>query len=139
MTNKDNEIEDELDRLTDALVRDILLLSDEQVIAEAKEDFGDIDEIVLCMKAVVQGSISEAGKRQMKAAKTNLATVESGIEGAIQNLSVDQKRQLLRTISDSQPLTMAARNEKELEEDDLDAMLQVLLKLGVIDEEGNIV
>ncbi len=61
MTGRKNEPRDELARLTESLVEDILETSDDEVLAEAAEDFDDVDAVVDHAKELIEGAIVEAG------------------------------------------------------------------------------
>ena len=55
---------------------------------------------------------------------------------------LNKKKQIIKKLSPNDNLakkiTMAARKEEEFTENDLDIFLQKAFKLGMIDEEGNI-
>ena len=57
----------------------------------------------------------------------------------ILTLAINDKRALIHQAKDSvHSLTLAARNEEEMSESDINGVLQDLIDLGVIDEDGNI-
>jgi hypothetical protein len=53
-----------LDRLVDALVEDILNMSDEEILAEFREDHGDPERHVAEMRALVEKSVAIANERR---------------------------------------------------------------------------
>ncbi len=142
MTGRKNEPRDELARLTDSLVEDIMETSDDEVLAEAAEDFADVDAVVNHARELIEGAIVEAGKRRMQRAKEAVRERQQRGGPNVINLPDEKKREIVKRLVAQQPqsvekITQAARNEGELTGSDLDAMLEALFQLGVIDDEGN--
>ncbi len=142
MTGRKNEPRDELARLTESLVEDILETSDDEVLAEAAEDFDDVDAVVDHAKELIEGAIVEAGKRRMRRAKEAVGDRHQRGEPNVIHLPDEKKREILRRLAAQQPqsiekITQAARKEGELTGNDLDAMLEALFQLGAIDDQGN--
>lgn len=52
-----------LDNLADALVEDILNMSDEEILAEFQEDHGDVERHIAEMRAIAEKSIAIANAR----------------------------------------------------------------------------
>ena len=142
MTGWKNEPRDELARLTESLVEDILETSDDEVLAEAAEDFDDVDAVVDHAKELIEGAIVEAGKRRMRRAKEAVGDRHQRGGPNVIHLPYEKKREILRRLAAQQPqsiekITQAARKEGELTGNDLDAMLEALFQLGAIDDQGN--
>ena|GEM_PF-1604392 len=127
------------DRITDFLVDDILNASDEEIMAEAQEDYADVKAEVEHIHALIQNAVSNHGKTQLKEAKRQcLADKEKRVQN-VPVISLEEKRALLRRLSESNTnLTLAAREESEMSARDLDAYIQNACELGLIDKEGNI-
>lgn len=142
MTGRKNEPRDELARLTNSLVEDIMETSDDEVLAEAAEDFDDVDAVVNHARDLIEGVIVEAGKRRMQRAKEAVRERQQRGGPNVIHLPDEKKREILRRFAAQQPqsvqkITQAARKEGELTGNDLDAMLEALFQLGVIDDQGN--
>ena len=133
----------ELELLYDALVDDILAASDEEIMAEAAEDYEDVDEIVLRSKALVRDAITKTRKRKLQLARSAVDARRGASSAKVRGMSIDEKREVLRRYIAHAPdglkvvKTLAARKEDELEDQDLEATLEALLRLGAIDDEGN--
>jgi hypothetical protein len=129
-----------LDRLTDALVRDIDALSDEEVTAEVAAD-GDVKEAVNSVKSLVESAISESGRRRLAKARRAYDAATASVRPKVIRLPLNRKKALIAHFADAsafpKKLTLAARNADNTEAD-IDSLLQDLLELGVIDDEGNL-
>jgi hypothetical protein len=144
MTKRRLTESEQLDRLADTLVQDILELSDEEVIAEAKERFGDPKQEIDRLRGVIDGAFMRASKTKLAEAKASLAAYKkNNHSNNVVALSTAQKRTLIErfTAQDSelqQKLTLAARKGEGIQtENDIEGMFEDLIELGLIDEEGN--
>ena len=72
MTRKKIYAQGPLDRLADALVDDILCTSDEDILAELKEDGGDAERMAAEMRSRFEQSVIIANKSRLKAAQAGL-------------------------------------------------------------------
>ena len=135
---------EKLDNLINAIVEDILDAPDSEIIAEANENYDDVDAVVSRVRSIISGAIAKSGKARMTAARQAYQTVASGVSGRhLKLLSFQEKAALIERVAKSkggseQQLTLAARNLERISEDDLDAKLEALLVLGLIDDKGNI-
>ncbi len=142
MSNNRDEARRQLERLADALSRDVDQLTDEELLREAQEDYGDSDKAALATKNIIREAIAAQGKRRLAAAR-RAYEAQNAKEGAkVFALSTERKRELVERFASNddqlrEKLTMAARNQENLE-DDIDSFLEDLIELGVIDDEGNI-
>ena len=142
MSNNRDEARRQLERLTDALARDVDRLNDEELLREAKEDYGDSDKPALATKNIIRAAIAEHGKRRLAAARRAYEAQTTGGTPKVFELSTERKRELVERFANNdnrlrEKLTMAARNQENLE-DDIDSFLEDLIELGVIDDEGNV-
>lgn len=144
MTKRRLTASEQLDRLADTLVQDILELSDEEVIAEAKERFGAPEQEIDRLRGVIDGALLRASKTKLAEAKTSLVTYKKNIRSNnVVMLSMAQKRTLIErfTAQDAelqQKLTLAARKGEDIQtENDIEGMFEDLIELGIIGEEGN--
>lgn len=142
MHNNRDEARRQLERLADALARDVDQLTDEELLREAKEDYGDPDEAIFATKNIIQQAISAHGKRRLTAARRAYEAQSAKVGAKLFELSTERKRELVERFASNdnklrERLTMAARNQENLE-DDIDSFLEDLIELDVIDDEGNV-
>jgi hypothetical protein len=138
MTGNDRDDKKELVRLAEALIQNVVTQSDDDIIAEAAEDYGDANATAERMRALVTAAANRAGRLKLEAARAalqgaRLRTSAQVMEGSFE----DKKRLLLQLIAKNkavaQRLTLAARNADDLTESDLDSMLEDLRDLGLFD------
>jgi len=141
MTKKTTSIE-QLEKLTDALVEDILKLSDKEVLLEAKEQFSDPSEKCNHIRDAMHKTILHASKNKFSEAKSQLHSYKK--EDKRNNvISFSHKKSVIENFTSKnfnlkQKLTLAARKGEGIQtENDIDGMFEDLLELGMIDEEGN--
>lgn len=134
----------QLDRLADTLVQDILELSDEEVIAEAKEQFGDPKQEIDRIRGVIESALLCASKAKLAEAKASLVTYKKNNYGDnVVALPTAQKHTIIKrfTAQDAElqhKLTLAARKGEVIQtENDIEGMFEDLIELGLIDKEGN--
>lgn len=142
MSRNDRKAQEKLYRLTDALVEDVLALSDAEVLAEAGEDHEEVNTVVARVRGVISGAIAKAGKAKMQAAQRAYEEAAAReVRGNVLELPLEEKRALLEqiTMRDSaveQQVTLAARKGSKMTENDIDAILEALRDLGAIDDKG---
>lgn len=142
MNNNRDKARRQLERVADALARDIDQLTDEELRRETKEDYGDPDKAIFATKNVIQQAISAHGKRRLAAARRAYEAQSAKVGAKLFELSTERKQELVERFASNdnklrERLTMAARNQESLE-DDIDSFLEDLIELGVIDDEGNV-
>lgn len=141
MTGGKKDTQQQLARLADSLVEDILSVSDEDILAEAAEDYGDAEAAAEHVRGLIHQAVLESSKSRLAAAREAYQKGRERARPNVLNLPYAEKRAIVDgfVASDSQlkaKLTLAARKGQQLSERDLDSMLDALLELGVIDEEG---
>lgn len=129
---------DKLDRLVDSMIDDIQEMPDEEVLELAIENYGGIKQLITNFNSAVEKAEKIAKVRRFEAPKEKLGTSHSPTNSAkIINLPLDQKKSILEMIRRNKLITtLAARNATDYEAD-IDTMLEDLVDLGVIDENGN--
>lgn len=144
MSKKTLIASEQLDRLTESIVADILDLSDEEIVVEAKEQYGDPKVEADRIHGVLDKAIVRASKAKLIAAKHAVASSKTtGIEHNVVPITTAKKRDVInRFVSQDQELqeklTLAARKGEGIETDnDVDGMFDDLVELGIIDEQGN--
>lgn len=144
MNDRRRTASEKLDNLTDAVVEDILAASDSEIIAEGNEDYDDVDGVVSKVQHIIKRAIARSGTARMVAAREAYHTATSSEPSRhLKLLSFQEKVALMERVAKSrggseESLTLAARNLGNLTENDLNAKLEALLVLGVIDDEGNV-
>ncbi|MEQ8353984.1 MAG: hypothetical protein RH942_00490 [Kiloniellaceae bacterium] len=136
------EARQKLERLADALCRDIDHMSDAELLREVVDDFSNPEQTALDIKRQVGQLVSEFGRKRLVDARRGYEAATSGAMQRSHALSLERKRELVERFaaSDSdlrEKLTMAARNQEDFESD-IDSFIEDLIELGVIDREGNI-
>lgn len=122
----------ELDRLTELLVDDILAASDDDILSEFQETHGDPDINASEMRALFEQSLIASNKKRLAAAKAAVA------RGSLRSMKptptqIDAKtaRVRVREMLNSPGLSVAARKESELSDNDILGMLEDLEELGI--------
>lgn len=144
MTNKKITSFEQLDRLTDSLINDIIELSNEETIAEAKEQYGNPSEEIGRLRGIMKNALLYAAKAKLEDAKNQLNTYNSGIkQNNVIQLSLNQKRKIIESFTTqdtelTKKLTLAARKGEGIQtENDIEGMFEDMLELGLIDKDGN--
>lgn len=142
MKGESPNYEEQLSHVIDALVNDILSTSDEDVLAEAAEEYGDAQKAAKHVDELISRARAVIGRRKLAAARSEMKTAKQSPRLPALRLSLDRKKHILQSFAQRdenlrKSLTMAARNEKQLTEADYDAVLEALYTLGAIDEDGN--
>ena len=114
MTGKGKRERVALDRLADVLVDDILSASDEDILAEFRETFGDSDQNAAEMRALFEKSVLASNKKRLAAAKAAAtANRRSPATSAVAPIDMAAARARLRAVVDKpglpQKVTLAAR------------------------------
>lgn len=137
MTGRKERERQALDRLADALVDDILNTSDEDILAELKEEGVDPDRQAADMRAQFEKAAVASNKAKLAAAKAAVAA-DRGPRPASASAPIDmaEARRRLRSAMASQQMTLAARNETEMTDSDVLGMLEDLKDLGVLPPDG---
>jgi len=126
--------------VANTLAGDILNLSDEELLKEAQDEFGDAASEISSARNAINSAILKSNKSRLSAAKDQLEQKRKATnKSSILTLTLNDKRALIHQAKESvDSLTLAARNEEEMSESDINGVLQDLIDLGVIDEDGNI-
>lgn len=132
-----------IDRLANLLVDDILHTADEEILAEVREAGGDPDRDAAAMRALFERSMVFSNKTRLIEAKAAVAAIKQEPKKS-PNYVVDiatARRRLHHVLTHTnlpQPLTLAARKEGELSDDDVRGLLADLEELGLLknDDEG---
>ena len=124
-----------LNRLADVLVDDIMNTSDEDILAEITEDYGDSEKLANDMRALFETTIEEFGKSKLAAAKQAVKEARSESAAVVNIDQSDARRRYNKMITDDKKLTMAARKGSEQSERDIMNTIEDLAELGAFDDE----
>jgi hypothetical protein len=141
MTGNNNTDRQGLNRLTDALVDDILNAPDDEILTDFAESHGDPAKSATEMRALFEKALIASNKGRLNAARAAMAADRrsSSPASAIDIAEARQRlRRLLEANASGQSLTLAARKEDELSDADVLGMLEDFGELGVLppDESG---
>jgi len=146
--DRDEAARRQLRRLAESMADDIVAMTDDEFLAEIKETGQDLDDLARRGERAIANGIAESGRRKLAAAREGARAAaarrkSSGPSNVI-NLPLVEKRRILQRIAAKNSelrtkLTMAARHEEdgEISENDLNSLLEDLLDVGAIDEDGN--
>ncbi len=136
MTEEKNPERNALDRLLDAAIDDILSAPDEDILAEYQEDGGDPEQLATEMRALFRKPVIIANKGRMTAAKAAVAMDSPRIDKGKTPIDFTKERRRLRNILENpeivRNLTLAARKESEMSDNDVLGMLENLRELGIV-------
>lgn len=135
MTGKPQSDQDALNRLADALVEDLLEVSDQDILAEVREDNDDPAAIAASMRAMFEKTVASAGKARLAAAKSALVRDRQRPAVVITLDPAEARRRLERIIANdpetARKLTLAARKGEGLSDSDVLSMLEDFEELEV--------
>ena len=137
MTENENSKQQALDRLTDALVDDILNASPEEILTEFDEDTGEAERHISEMRALVEKGVAQANKGRLAAAKTGAASSRITNKKTTAPIDINEACRLMNSLTSGQQITLAARKETELSDNDLLSMIEDLRELGVIPDDNS--
>jgi hypothetical protein len=125
-----------LDRLADALAEDILNASDQDILAEVKEDGEDPAAIAAEVQALFAKAKAKVAKRQLAEAKAGAAASRCRPANVVR-LDPAKERKILDRALTHDPetaakLTLAARKGEALSDEDVHGMLEDLAELGIL-------
>jgi len=125
----------DLDRLATSLVDEILSMSDDELLAEAKEDGEDLKAVAQSARNIFARAAMANGKSKLAAAKNAVQALRPHVV-SVSNLEPGKARQKLESILAQHPetrnkLTLAARKGEGLSDEDVLGMLEDLEELGL--------
>ena len=139
MTGKNENAQEELNRLANALVEDILSAPDDELLADFREDGHDPQRNAAELRELFRRTLLAVNKRKMSDAKAGVAANHQADQFDARGVTVDMAaaRARLQSLVErhKDQLTMAARNESELSDADVLGMLKDLAELDLIDPE----
>lgn len=143
MNTKRDKGAEQLERALDRMVEDVYAASDEEILTEAGEVYGSADAAVARVQGALAAALKRSGRRKLEQARAEVrAAREARATASVVELPVAEKRKILERFAGNdnpirEKLTMAARNGVPIGENEIDGMLEDLVELGAIDEQGN--
>lgn len=128
---------EQLDALLDADLISILEADDAAIREEAGAVHGDPATAAARVRARVVAAVVTAGKRRLAEAKEAIGATPSSGATVLMWPAASKRALLARLRTSHQGLTLAARDGREESDADLDSLLEDLIDLDVIDEQGN--
>jgi hypothetical protein len=136
MTGRKSGDREELDQLVDFLVEDALTVSDEEILAEARDEGIEPESDAARLRALFERTVLNVNKRRLLAAKAAVQADKSASGGRGTVFDIQEARRRLQLLleqrSSGLPVTMAARKESELSDADVMSMVQDLEELGLL-------
>jgi hypothetical protein len=130
------------DELLDGILEDMLALEGAELDAYLIELGLDPDDLLASFDAVFQDPEIAAKRRRFAAARKNKQATIVTTGATIISFDPSRKREIFVTVKkhveQTGQMTIAARNRRIESDDDLDSFLEACLRLGVIDEDGNL-
>ncbi len=137
--------DDKLDlfHFADALVDDLMVLSDEELLGEVRQEGADPEALSKELREKIEATTAIDNKARLARAREemNAARAARASSGVV-SLPLARKQHILGQFAanDGQlrhRLTMAARKGEGASEREVDDILRDLMDLGAIDDEGN--
>ena len=123
------------ERLADALVDEILNLSDAEVLSDIRDSGVDPVAHATAMRKLFEDTLVSTNKGRLAAARAGVAATKKSPSASKGLVDISEARARLRAFLDSpsQPpgLTLAARKESEMSDSDIFGMLEDLQELGI--------
>jgi hypothetical protein len=134
------------DQLLAEMLADIEAMSDAEILAEYTEEGVDVEAEAASVASVVDAALrSFQANRLEQARQAAAAARQQRTSSNVIQFPLQRKRAILAAVqaaaNDQVPLTIAARNgdQEELDAEDIDGLLLDLVRLGMIDDDGNLV
>lgn len=131
MTANTNDPRMELNKISKLLIEDLFSISDADLLQEATK-VESLKEAGEAAKSAFQKAIQTVGAKKLQAARTEMkaanaqATLEAG------NIDADAARKIIARLSaaNDATLTLAARNLKNISDEDAIELVKELVELG---------
>lgn len=143
MSQQDKPTRDELERLREELVSDLLAMSDAELLTEAQAEGIDPKAAGERGRNLLRKALETAGKARMRAAKRSLEAARMQNPPSSQgSFNVEHVREIVMKAAANDPslkqrLTLAARKDQGLSDNDLLGILEDLRELGVLPPESD--
>jgi len=130
------------DVLLDEIIEEVCALEDGALDQFLTELGLNPDDLIKSHARAIQGAISSQGRSRFEIARTAVRRKNPQQYLRIASFDFSKKQEILENIrrraEQTKEMTLAARNRKIEALEDLDSFLEACLRLGVIDEDGNL-
>ncbi len=143
MTAPEDKNRGALERLDDALVEDIIAASDDDILAEAKQDGTHPEDVAASMRDLFEATIATTKKSRLAAAKAAVVADRRRPGTGLPSDPTEARRLLERLLAHhpdtARELTMAARKGQggTLSDDEVYGWLEDLRDLGISVSDGS--
>lgn len=124
-----------LQALRQAMAKDVMAASDDEILAQFAEDTGSPEANAVQMRALFERSVLLANKGRLQAAKAGVAA--SKVPSPATAIPISEARARLRGVldahADDKSFALAARKESELTDEDVLDMLEAMRELGLLE------
>jgi len=136
MNNKKSNSREQLNRLSDELIDNLIKTPDKEILKEVEEEYGDPSFLANRAREILKKSQIKAGKNRLQSAREELSKSENKVQKEVENIS-DSKGALSRFLRENPEIdiTLAARNGKEISEEDAKGILEDLEELKSIQKQ----
>ena len=140
MSGKTKTPSSDLSRLREELAADVMDTSDEDIFLEVRDRGIDPEAAASRVASVLQRAILDSGKQKMTSARESLQS-QKLVNKRSDPIDISKARALLEKAVKSdanlqQRLTLAARNGESLPDSDVQSLVDDLLELGILNDEG---
>jgi hypothetical protein len=133
MTGTEDKDREGLERLDKALIEDILAASDDEILAEAREDSTDPEAVASAMHALFEDTVAATRKARLEAAKAAVAADRMRPTTDLPSDPAEARRLLERVLARHGDLTTAARKGRVgiLSDEEVYGLLQDFRDVGI--------
>jgi len=137
MSNPVDRALHDLERLVTSLAEIILESSDDEILSDARENGENIDDIVASMRCAHENAKRSILKEKLTTARAEVAQYKKSTLSKITRSDYGNIRNMMSCILETHPsakrkLTLAARNGKEMSDEDIRSLLDDLHDLDLM-------
>ena len=136
MTANTNDPRVELSKLSKLLIEDLFSMSDTELLQEAAKDEA-LKKAGESAKNAFQKAIQTVGAKRLQSARAEMKAANAQTHMDVGNIDADAARKIIAKLSaaNDATLTLAARNLKNISDDDAIELVKELIELGAIKKE----
>jgi hypothetical protein len=138
MTGPEDKDREGLERLDKALIEDILAASDDEILAEAREDGTDPEAVAAAMRGLFEKTVAASRKARLAAAKAAVAADRMRPAADLPSDPMEARRLLERVLARHGDLTTAAWKGRggTLSDEEVYGLLQDFRDVGISISDG---
>lgn len=136
MTSNANDPRVELNKISKLLIEDLFSMSDEELLQEATKD-ASLKKSGESAKNAFQKAIQTVGSKRLQTARAEMQAANAHAPSETRNIDADAARKIIAKLSaaNDATLTLAARNLKNMSDEDAIELVKELVELGAIDKD----